>query len=270
VVCPPDASCALHAGSPLAVTLGAQTQADFALDLLGRVRGRLVDAETGAPAVGGYAQLYATGSPVVAIVAAAPVDAAGKFEIPGLYPGTYKLGSYDTFSYIDRIYGGAACEGGSCDPDTGTPLAVQLGQTTQAADLRLDFGPGIAGWVRREGSAAGGVGIDVWTAAGQLYASVASAPNGRFRMAIPVAAPFYVTTDVGPLFIDEVYAGVACPNGPAYLGLCDPLEGQPLTPLLGQPAVDGVSFDLESRTALFRDGFESGGFGAWSQVLGIP
>jgi hypothetical protein len=41
-------------------------------------------------------------------------------------------------------------------------------------------------------------------------------------------------------------------------------------PLTGQPAVDGILFDLESRNAVFRDGFESGSLEARAQVLGIP
>ena len=265
VICPQQLnSCNPLLGIPVEVTLGTTTTANFVFDRLGQLTGRIFDSEIGSPLIDGY--VYAvdaqgnswSGYP----------DGQGRYKVEGIYPGTYKVASYSHSAHIERVLGGPACENTGCDFASGTPIAVQMGQVSEAPDLLLDFGPGIAGWVRREGTAAQGVGIDVWSSSGIHLATAASDANGRFRVAVS-SGFYYVTTDNGPLFMDEVWNEVSCPDGPAYLGLCNPLLGDIVTPPEGQPALDIVVFDLESRTAVFRDGFENGHVGNWSQSFGF-
>lgn len=264
VICPQQISaCNPLLGSPVEVALGTTATADFVFDRLGQLTGQVFDSETGAPLTGGA--VYAVdvqgnrryGYP----------NAQGRYLIEALYPGTYKVASTSHPSHIERVLGGNPCEISACNPSSGTPIAIQMGQVSQAPDLLLDFGPGIAGWVRREGTAAPGVAIDIWKTNGTHWATTASDASGRFRVALPFSF-YYVTTDNGPLFMDEVWNEVSCPNGPAYLGLCNPLIGDVVTPPEGQPALDVIVFDLESRTAVFRDGFESGDLSGWSLVSG--
>lgn len=265
ISCSPETgACNPLLGTPVVVILGATTTAHFAFDRLGQLAGRIFDSETGAPLGGGAVYLVDVQGNYRYVNA----DAQGSYLAQSLYPGNYKIVSVSHSNHIERVLGGSACEAGGCDPSAGTPIPVQLNQTSQAPDLLLDFGPGIAGWVRREGTAAQGVGIDVWSLNGTHLATAASDAHGRFRVGVP-SGSYYVTTDNGPLFVDEVWNEVSCPNGPAYLGLCNPLLGDTVAAPAGQPAPDLVVFDLESRTAVFRDGFESGHVGNWSQAVGF-
>lgn len=265
VFCLPNAACNPLAGSAVAVTLGSATTANFALDPLGRIAGSVIDAETGAPVGGGSVTAYLADGSYQGFTW---VDAAGGYLFVGLRPGVYKLTTENNYRHIERVLGGANCETGGCNLATGSDVPVQMGQSVAPPDLPLAFGPGLAGWIRQEGSPAANVGIDVWTQSGFHIATVASSAAGRFRVALPGGDSYFLSTDGGAAFIDEVFEDIPCPLGPAYLGMCDPLAGDPLGVPYGQPAADGILFDIESRTALFRDGFESGNFGAWSLATG--
>lgn len=264
-VCPTDAFCNPQQGTALAVAIDGAVTADFALDTLGRLVGRVVDAELGTPIGFGEIGIYGPGNTLLGIRS---VDAAGRFAIGGLGAGSYRLRSFSNPSHIERMLGGQSCEDLGCDPASGTALPVQIGQVTTAPDFALSFGPGLAGEVRLGGVPAADVGIDVWSPAGEHLGAAASDAAGRWRIQLP-AGSYYLSTDNGPAYVDEVYPGVSCPAGPAYLGLCDPLDGTPATVDGYAPATAGLDFDLAPRVpALFGDGFESGGFGAWSLVSG--
>lgn len=127
----------------------------------------------------------------------------------------------------------------------------------------MAFGPGLAGWARREGQAAAGLEIDIFDENGDPVATVVTAADGRFRT---LAAPgtYYLATDNGAGFVDQVFSQVPCPNGPASQGLCDPLKGDPVVVAGNMPATDGIFFDLAAASSIFRDGFESGDFSSWS------
>lgn len=264
VLCPYRSSCDPLLGTGVAVVRGEVTTANFSLDAMGSLRGRAVDAETGEALSNGTFEIYdSTGY----YRGYDSIGEGGEILFEGLAADNYKIISAYNSSYIEQVFGGAFCEGTSCNLATGTPLPVQMGQQTELGDFALEFGPGLKGWVRREGSAAGGVGIDVWKPDGTHFALAATNASGRWRVALP-GGIYHVSTDNGPSFIDEVWNGVFCPNGSAFLGLCDPLEGTEVAVPAAQPATDVVFFDLGSRTALFGDSFESGDFSAWSLVVG--
>lgn len=264
-VCPTNAFCDPLQGTALAIAIDGEATADFALDTLGRLTGRVVDAELGTPIGFGEVGIYGSGNVLLGIH---EVDAAGRFAIGGLGNGSYRLRSFSNPSHIERMLGGENCEDLGCDPASGTALSVQIGQVTTAPHLGLSFGPGLSGTVRLGGVPAANVGIDIWSPAGAYVGAAASDIGGRWRIQLP-AGSYYISTDNGPAYVDEIYNGVSCPAGPAYLGLCDPLGGTPVTVEDYEPATSGLSLDLAPRVAaLFGDGFESGGFGAWSQVLG--
>lgn len=263
-VCPPNVFCNLLQGTPIAVALDGVETADFALDTLGRLEGRVIDAELGTPVGFGEIGIFDSNGTLLAIH---DVDAAGHFAIAGLGSGLYRLRSFANDTHIESMLGGESCEQGSCNPASGIPLTVALDQVTTAPDFALEFGPGVKGEMRLGGILAANVGIDVWNAEGEHVGVAASDARGRWRVALSSGA-YFISTDNGPAYVDEVYAGVSCPDGPAFLGLCDPLAGTPASVGSGDPAAF-YAFDLAPRVpAIFGDGFESGGFGAWSQVLG--
>ncbi|MEZ5332548.1 MAG: hypothetical protein R2991_10955 [Thermoanaerobaculia bacterium] len=79
------------------------------------------------------------------------------------------------------------------------------------------------------------------------------------------SATVFVSTDNGLGLTDEVFRDRLCPEGPAILGLCDPLVGTPVVVNAGAIPVSGIDFALEG--LLFADGFESGDASAWSTVV---
>ncbi len=187
----------------------------------------------------------------------------------GLSPGSWTLVSLDNPVHIERIFGGDDCEV-DCDywSIEGTVIEAQLNQgKALVSDLELSFGPGLAGWASREGTAAAGLAVDIFDDGGTHVATVTTDAAGRFRQAMPEGT-YYLATDNGPGFVDQVFREHPCPDGPASQGHCDPLDGDPVEVSAGAPAADNIAFDLAAPSSLFRNGFESGDFTSWSLVTG--
>ena len=68
---------------------------------------------------------------------------------------------------------------------------------------------------------------------------------------------YFVATAAGSGYIDQVYAGISCPDGPAYYGLCALTSATPvlLNATSIQPHV--VNFVLQSNDPIFADGFDA-------------
>jgi len=61
---------------------------------------------------------------------------------------------------------------------------------------------------------------------------------------------------------------VACPDGSAFDGLCDPTTGDPVE-VPEATTVTSIDFQLTpDRGRIFADGFESGDVSAWAAVMG--
>lgn len=267
VICYTATECQL--GQVVTVNNEGTTTADFSLDTLGMISGRMVDAETGAPVGGGrvLAVLFVGG--VSQGSDGADVNPNGEFQILGMTPGTWKLVSQNHPDHIEKVFGGDNCEV-DCDTSTipsGTFINTQLNQASPIGDFGLSFGPGLSGWARREGTATTGLAVDVFNQAGSPILGVTTNTEGRFRIRLD-AGTYYLATDNGPGFIDQIYNQVPCPDGPASQNLCNPLDGDPLTVNAAEPAVGPLVFDLVATSSLFRDSFETGDFSAWSLVFG--
>lgn len=253
--------CDVTAGTPIAVTIGAEvTGIDFMLDELGQVRGTL-RSEDGGDLDYGFLHLYdSTGTRVgSAFVGSAAISS---FHFDRLQPGHYFLGTEEFDGNHDRIFGGDSCEPGPCDPSSGTPVTVALNGTTGPIDIVLDIGPGFDVAVRSiTGTPVAGASIDVWDGNGQWLQTVLTGADGTARAGMP-AGTYRLSTDNGQGLVDELWQDVPCPDGPAYLGLCDLAAATPV--VLTTPVVEPVHFELEDPAALFYDGFESGSTSAWS------
>lgn len=79
-------------------------------------------------------------------------------------------------------------------------------------------------------------------------------------------ASYLVATDNGVGAVDELWQDVPCPNGPAWLGLCDLGLATPI-PLREWEVVDGIDFVL-SAWPVFKSGFENGSLIGWGGVAG--
>ncbi|MEO1088352.1 MAG: hypothetical protein AAFY88_29320, partial [Acidobacteriota bacterium] len=77
---------------------------------------------------------------------------------------------------------------------------------------------------------------------------------------------YLISTDAGPRYVDQLWQGVRCPAGPAFLGLCDLALATPVD-LIDPAELQELELTLETIDLLFGDGFESGDLGAWSSSV---
>ncbi len=254
-------------GTPIAVALGEVTSGiDFALALGGAVAGSLADAFTGDPIMSRRVELWSASGTLVGYI---DTDTFGNYRIDTLPGGLYFVSSHTFGDYLDELYDDLPCPGGApdgCDPTTGTPISVTAGVTTAGVDIDLVLRGGLSGSIMASssGEPLPGVGIDVWDDGGQHVATGATNVAGVYQVDLS-SGYFYVSTDVGHGYRDEIYDDVPCPDGPAILGLCDPLSGNPVEVTGANPAVRGIDFVLVS--PIFMDGFESGDTSAWSSTV---
>ena len=146
----------------------------------------------------------------------------------------------------------------------GSPITVALGETTAGIDFELMLRGGLAGSIVAldTGLPLPGVAVDVWAADGSHVAATATNVAGSYAVDLS-SGTYYVSTDNGQGYVDEVYDGLRCPSGPAILGLCDPRAGDPIPVIGEEPVVTGIDFALAERL-IFEDGFETGDTSSWS------
>ncbi len=248
--------CDVTQGTPVAVALGAVTAGiDIALPARGEISG-VVSAAAGA--LPNQTWLHVSGSD------GEPYDSlwlgtGGAYSLM-VEQGTYYVAAYSGEEFVPQLYDGIKCPSAWCSPTDGTPIVVEPGSSTPGIDFALEPQTGIVGKVvDSRGLPLSGVAIDLWSASGTWLAAGASGPNGRYRLP-QTSGSFFVTTDNRMGAIDEVWATIHCPLGPAYLGLCDPTQGDPVSPAGNLAA--GVDFVLEG-VPIFVDGFESGDTSGW-------
>lgn len=268
-----DLPCALGCdpttGTPVAVTTGATTPGiDFELEHPGKLSGRITESETGAPAFNLVVLLFDAEGQFFDSQFVSSSD--GSYEFQRVPEGTWYVIADGLPDHETELYDDLPCPSGppsGCDPTAGTPVAVANGAETAGIDFALDVASGIVGRVTDDlGVPLPGVAIDLWSTDGDLVGSVASSLTGFYRLA-PSAGTYFVSTDNGQGFTDELFDDVACPLGPAFEGLCDPLDGDPVVLVTFDSLVDGVDFQLSDSPVIFTDGFESGDVSAWSNAV---
>lgn len=150
--------CTPTSGTAITVTRpNATTGIDFALtSAFGRVSGTVISASNSQPLAGATVNVYYSNGSLAASVTTdaagnyvAVVDAAGNF---------YAVASYVGFA--DQLYDQQACEG--CNPTTGDPIAVTLGQTTPNIDFILTT-PSCASIILSPDTLPGGVVSDPYS-----------------------------------------------------------------------------------------------------------
>jgi len=147
VVCPGYA-CALSSGTLITVSLGSTTGGvDFTLAPGGRIRGTLADSSTHALLASvTVAIMNASGNHVT--YGYSDASSSGVYTtVGGLPSGTYYARTLNSLGYLDELYDGVSCPGGSCGVTGGAPIAVTAGETTLGIDFTLGSGGRIDGRV---------------------------------------------------------------------------------------------------------------------------
>jgi hypothetical protein len=195
-----------------------------------------------------------------AAIAAAAVDASGNYQLTDLASGTYyavATSSYSSEQYLSQMWQNTDCAN-TCAPTTGTSITVQPSTSVTGIDFQLTRVNGIVGRiVDSSGVPIRGAVIDMFNVSDHSYAGGAGADAlGYFAVSTTGGGSYFVATEAGGGYVDQVFSGISCPNGSAYDGKCS-LSGATAINMGNngtQPHV--VDFTLQIADRLFANGFE--------------
>ena len=259
--------CDLASATQIAIDNGeVVTGIDVALPMNGSISGTVRTrgtADFAPPLAFARVRLYA---PDGTSLEAGNSMADGTYSVIDLPPGNY-FARADANDYFSQIWPGVDCStrDEECPPTGGSPIAVAAGQSVDEVDFDPVDAFAIIGRVVDEvsGSGIAGVGLDLWYADGDAHcSSTASDAGGYFMLEADGDPPCYfigpvkVSTDAGTPFIDQLFDGVACPDGPAFLGLCPLANATPIAVPTTSPTPIVVGFALNRVDAVFASGFD--------------
>lgn len=240
-------------GSPIEVFFESRTLGiDFRLRRLGTIAGQITNQVTGNPAHPASVYVY---DPSGQFVTLAETDEHGYYETESLPASTYFAITNTFESLPDEIYMDLPCTDSlQCDPTSGTPIEVVNDVTTTNIDFALGYLQGIIGRLTNllDGAPLQAATVDLWDEDGKHAAFGKTNVNGMFRVRVPPGT-YFVSTRNELGFEDAIFDGVACPEGPAYGGSCNPLSGVPVAVSAGE-FTSGVRFQLHD--LVFTEGFE--------------
>lgn len=185
--------------------------------------------------------------------------------INGIPLGTQIFG-LQSFSMIPQLFQNVDCLNApefsfsGCPFALATPLLIQSGQPQPVSfNLRPINARRVV--VRAGDTAAplAGVALDLWDGSGFRVGSFITGPDGSTWIHSTQnfnPANFALSTDNRQGYLDQVHAGINCPNGSAFLGLCSLSGATPISlpaPDNNQPTIEIL---LQRETPLFRSGFE--------------
>lgn len=190
-------------------------------------------------------------------VGASYTDIDGNYTVIGLPAGTYyAIASGYGFA---QVYDGFDCSF-NCQPSGGTPIAIAQGEAAQGIDFDPIPSDSIFGRVTDNGGApVAGVAIDQWNALDGSHCGVGITNADGYYSVHDTSFRCYGTNRLSTdtdLFENQVYNGIYCPNGSAWLGLCS-LDGGTDVLLPSTPEFVIANFILGPRPdAIFANGFE--------------
>lgn len=193
-----------------------------------------------------------------------PSDISNGIAIDGIPLGTQIIGLRGSgtfpqlFDRVDCLTASSFSFSG-CPFVQATPLTIQSGQS-QAVSFAPRPRNARRVLVRGADTNAplGGMSVDLWSAAGLLTRSFVTGPDGAVWISSfdSGVSNFALSTDNRRGYLDQVHAGISCPNGSAFLGLCSLSGATPISlpaPDNNQPTIEIL---LQRETPLFRNGFE--------------
>jgi hypothetical protein len=194
-------------------------------------------------------------------VSFATSDALGNYVVNDLPPGTYYAEAASTYwwsnSFIPQIWPLIDCFA-VCAPTTGAPLVVAAEADVDGIDFDLTRRDAVVGRIVDDaGHPLGGVIVDLFDAASGNYAQSAISDGlGYYATAANTGYSYFVATEAGSGHVDQVYAGISCPLGPAYFGSCPLLGATPIGLNANSVQPQVVNFALYSADTVFASSFE--------------
>jgi len=253
-----QASCDVSGATLFNALPGQPTgEMDFALDAASSISGQaLTRAGPGSDLGAGVTvSLYDNTG---ASVAYATADATGGYVIADLPPGNYYAAAQSfSANFIEQIWQQIDCLNSCVPVTTGTVIPVPASVDVPGIDFLMTRTDAVVGRVTDTGgNPIAGAVVDLFNMSDHSYFSSGIADADGFYAAGGGASSYYVATEAGGGYVDQIYSGIACPLGPAYYGKCSFSGAQPVS--LGgsnlQPRI--VNFVLTPNDRLFADGFE--------------
>lgn len=233
-------TCDPTTGTPIPVVEGQITSGiGFALETGGSISGTITDAANGAPIPGVWVNVTeVTGD----YYGYAYTDASGTYTVGGMNTGSYYAQTGNDAGYVDELYDNIPCPFWACNPSSGTPIVVTIGQTTLGIDFALDIGGSVEGTVTDSSSGLPieDVVVSLVDAQGYWAGNSWADATGHYSAGGLLAGSYYATaTDWSLVYIDELYDNTYCPYGN-----CDPTTGTAIAVATGTPTT-GIDFALD-------------------------
>jgi Carboxypeptidase regulatory-like domain/Prealbumin-like fold domain len=255
----PSANCNVSAAVLLKLSPGNTPGTfDFTLDPSARIAGNVaVYAGPGSQiAAGATVTLYDGADRALETV---QTDTQGNYYFGDLPPGNYyaeATGSYNAVFY-SQVWPALNC-GSNCIPTSGAPIVVTPTTSTTGIDFSLIELDAVVGRVTdaQGGPVVGGV-VDLFGAPdGRYQNSFVTDEQGFYVARGNGNGSYFVATETGSQYVDQVFSGVSCPLGSAYYGLCPLSQGTliALSPYGTQPHI--ANFVLQRQDKLFANSFE--------------
>lgn len=211
-------TCGQVTGTPIVVSEGGTSTADFALVLGGRVSGHITDAQSSSDLPGVFVLLYSAGG---TFVTSTRTNAAGVYTLEGLPGGQYFAATSAPSTYVNQIYSGISCLS-FCQPGPGggTAIFVTAGVTTANVNFALTLAGPITGVVTDAITAAPlrNVQVQLYNSAGSFIASTSTDVSGAYAFQGLPAATYYARTSNFFGYFDRLYNNIPCSNCQVTLG----------------------------------------------------
>ncbi len=227
-------------GTPIPVEVDAITPGiDFALDRLGAIAGTVTDATTGEPISGAHVEAWRIANDEHAEAGYDHTDADGHYVLERLPPDAYAVAVYAT-DFVDELYDDIPCPPYACQPQDGTPVAVESGAITPGIDFALDRAGAIAGTVTdaATGAPLADIRVEIRDQSGSWVGDVYTDGSGSYTVGGLTAGTYFAHTDTYQNYLDELYDDLPCHRG------CDPTAGTPIAVSLGA-TTGGIDFALD-------------------------
>src|SRR5262245_6560200 len=210
-------NCSLVTAAPVTVVAGETAALEpIRLDMSATITGTVRRDPDRQPLGGIVVSVHDERGDVVASTTTIAADVgdgssqAGSYVLARLPPGTYFVRAVGgATNYVPAVFDGGACVG-ACRG--GTPVVLAPGETRDRIDFGLRLGGGVTGALRRADGDGGPLDralVHVFDTSGTWIASAnpSRERDGAFRISGLPAGRYYVTSENGDGFVDEVYAG---------------------------------------------------------------
>lgn len=214
-----SSSTALTSGAAVVVTSGATaTGKNFALDIGGSVTGTVTDTTTGLPVQSAVVTLRTLVGTTNFQAGSATTNAAGTYSVLGLPTGVYyAYTNSSSVGYTSEIFDNLLCPGPCTNAtavNSGAPIAVTTGATTNNVNFLLDPGARITGIVLNQTTSAPmqGVIVQAYTRIGltAMFAGSASTNASGVYSIGGLPAGTYALATATNLAINEIYNNLPC------------------------------------------------------------